>query len=108
MLETLLQLGSIASLILKWLPTFIKLGPDVVKLIDAGKPVLDAITEVAPVALPIIRQIAAKVFPASLESHEASQEARVIVSKAIFAPHTMTPDEEKAWFDRTSGRADGP
>lgn len=95
-------MGGIISFLQVLIPLAIKYGPQISALISAGSDVFAAIKKAAPVAAPIIKEITAQVFPSAVGNPEAWTKARELTAKAIFAPHTMTPEEEQRWFDRQS------
>lgn len=78
----------------------------IVKLIEIGEPVFEAVKKAWPIAAPIIKEIAAHAFPETVGTPEWPA-AKELTAKAIFVPHTMTRDEEERWFKRASGDGSG-
>jgi hypothetical protein len=63
---------------------------------NAGaKPVIEVVAEAAPRVMPILERIANRFFPGAGTGLE-------VLVKVFYSPSTVTPDEEKTWFDRAS------
>lgn len=71
--------------------------PTVVAAVIANhdKPILEVVAQAAPQVMPILERIANRFFPGAGTGLE-------IITKVFYAPHTVTADEEKAWFERAS------
>lgn len=87
------------AFLISYLPTILKVAPLIKQAVAAGKPILDAIKEVAPELVPILKKIGTTLFPAA----QSDEEAAANIATAWFLPHKMTREEEEAWFQRAQG-----
>lgn len=80
---------------LKLLPLITQYGPVVIKFLETASATWASFKSQYPTFGAAIENLAQKWFPKL-----ALDQAVMVTLKGIFAPHKMTPAEEKIWMDR--------
>lgn len=71
-------------------------APKVLQVLKTAVPVIEALKQVAPEVLPVVRDLSKTLFP-NLPRGEAVQKTAEILF------HPMTQEEEKRWMDHATG-----